>query len=912
MTGNAQSSTLMPGIANLIHRCLRCEQSGRSLGRYGLKSATTVAAVHPDEDHVTSGDLRRPPNGQVDVAPILRRGLFRLLRGVLRDVFHSSINDKGARKLNQNNSPVYLRRQRVAPANYFLSGWRTSLTNEKTTSHRLFCLKEDSAMACTGRLMVVLLCSLPAAAAQSSPPTAPPEKTVEIVPYVTVVYPDPWVVTSRTRSTLELAYPSAGEPTKRVWNPAETQRSGKPLVAANATIGIEVDSLASHADAVKRLALIASEAPESPSFLVIAGWPALERRRTAPLPSPGEGQAAVEGNATFITTAIAADTYLIRFEAVIAPGADPKLADAATSIARNVRVRPGNAQTARAEIETLSKSVAQPRTTLPPAQPRGPTPAPAPPPPGSLQPGAALVQNGLGELEVAVSNDGMHVVVAANSGFSFSDDGGQTFQSGGSIPCIFALCFGDISLAVGNSGAVYLSWVGNTVNEPGPFAPPNGATNTVSVSTDNGHTFKFAGNAVLCPSTTPLVCSAPDQPHVAADRFSLSFAGQDRVYLVWRNFSGLGLTPRIVCSIDGGLTWPEQATIDVSGDFPRVTVGPDGSVFVAYVSGSNIMLRKYTACDAGFNPQPKVVVSTFTNVACPVPGLDRCNDGNVLSSPTASVDPLNANHIYVAWATSTETGNEDIRVAESQDGGLTFPRSVRVNSAVTARRFMPWVCASNGDALVGWYDRRAATTASNDLTAYFAGMVTSGSAGLQVSADVNVSGSSDPQCASGWPCSSRSKADATSCSVQPQLAGTCSQSGNQCNYAAPNCPTGQSCNTGGGCPKYGDYNGVACMAGRLFAAWASATSPPGVAGVTGISIFASSLTLPNPTCPPGFTFCSGSCVDTASDPNNCGACGDVCRFEAPNCVGGRCTGCPLGTQSCCAGEFCRKTCPICP
>ena len=777
-------------------------------------------------------------------------------------------------------------------------------------------------MACAGGLMVLLLCSLPTAAAQSSPPTAPTEKTVEIVPYVTVVFPDPWVVTSRTRSTIELAYPFSGERAKRVLNPEKTLHSGKPLITANATIAIEVDSLASHADAVKRLGLIASEASEAPSFLVIAGWPALERRRTAPLPSPGlpssgQAQYTVEGNATFLTTAIAADTYLIRFEAVIAPGADPKLADAAASIARNIRVRPGNPQTARAELETLSKSIAQPRTTLPLTKPRGTTPSPPPPPAappqGTPQTGTALVQNGLGELEVAVSDDGMHVVVAANSGFSFSDDGGQTFQSGGSIPCIFALCFGDISLAVGNSGAIYFSWVGNTVNEPGPFAPPNGATNTVSVSSDNGHTFKFAGNAVLCPNTTPLVCSGPDQPHIAADRFSLSFAGQDRVYLVWRNFSGLGLTPRIVCSIDGGLTWPEQASIDVAGDFPRVTVGPDGSVFVAYVSGGNIMLRKYSACDAGFNSQPKVVVSTFANVACPVPGLDRCNDGNVLSSPTASVDPLDANHVYVAWATSTETGNEDIRVAESKDGGLTFPRAARVNSAVTARRFMPWACASQGNVLVGWYDRRTATTANNDLTAYFAGMVTSGASGLQVGADVNVSGNSDPQCASSWPCSARSTTDATSCSVQPQLAGTCSQSGNRCNFAAPNCPLpGETCKTGSGCPKYGDYNGVACISGRLFAAWASATSPPGVAGVTGISIFSTSLTLPTPTCPAGLTFCSGECVDTASDPLNCGGCGNICRTPKSNCVGGHCSGCPLGTQSCCAGEFCRKTCPICP
>jgi hypothetical protein len=29
-------------------------------------------------------------------------------------------------------------------------------------------------------------------------------------------------------------------------------------------------------------------------------------------------------------------------------------------------------------------------------------------------------------------------------------------------------------------------------------------------------------------------------------------------------------------------------------------------------------------------------------------------------------------------------------------------------------------------------------------------------------------------------------------------------------------------------------------------------------------------------CPPGQTDCGGTCVDLKNDPNNCGACGNVC------------------------------------
>jgi hypothetical protein len=35
------------------------------------------------------------------------------------------------------------------------------------------------------------------------------------------------------------------------------------------------------------------------------------------------------------------------------------------------------------------------------------------------------------------------------------------------------------------------------------------------------------------------------------------------------------------------------------------------------------------------------------------------------------------------------------------------------------------------------------------------------------------------------------------------------------------CPSGESCQTGGGCPKYGDYNGNVCMLGRLNTVFAS-------------------------------------------------------------------------------------------
>jgi hypothetical protein len=250
-------------------------------------------------------------------------------------------------------------------------------------------------------------------------------------------------------------------------------------------------------------------------------------------------------------------------------------------------------------------------------------------------------------------------------------------------------------------------------------------------------------------------------------------------------------------------------------DFPRVGVGSDGAVYVVYRSGSNVMLNKFSSCSSGLTQQvgfPQTV-GTFTDVTCPVSGLDRCNDGNILSSPSVTVDSTNANHVYVAFASNTASGNENIVVKDSVDGGASWPRSQVVNSSATGRRNMPWVCALGGTAFVSWYDRRVATTTNPDRTDYFLGSVFAGPAGLQAGGEENLTVNPDPECATGFPCGARSANDFTACSTTGSL--------------------------GSGCPKYGDYNGNTCSGGRVYTAWASGTAPPGLPGTSGMRVYAS-------------------------------------------------------------------------
>lgn len=82
-----------------------------------------------------------------------------------------------------------------------------------------------------------------------------------------------------------------------------------------------------------------------------------------------------------------------------------------------------------------------------------------------------------------------------------------------------------------------------------------------------------------------------------------------------------------------------------------------------------------------------------------------------------------------------------------------------------------------------------------------------------------------------------------------------------------------------------------------------------------LSAFTNCATLP-PQCQPGFTPCSGTCVNLNTDPDNCGSCGNGCSAEQ-KCAKGKCIAkCPPGTQLCCGGDLgCRKPgqCPAkCP
>ena len=97
-----------------------------------------------------------------------------------------------------------------------------------------------------------------------------------------------------------------------------------------------------------------------------------------------------------------------------------------------------------------------------------------------------------------------------------------------------------------------------------------------------------------------------------------------------------------------------------------------------------------------------------------------------------------------------------------------------MNATVTTRRFLPWLCVTQGIAWVSWYDRRFSTTAAPDRTTFFANFATQTATTLTRGTELNVAGVNDPECASGWPCSADAFSDATGCPAgTAALTGRC-------------------------------------------------------------------------------------------------------------------------------------------
>lgn len=698
------------------------------------------------------------------------------------------------------------------------------------------------------------------------------------------------------------------------------------------TTYVRIQQLPGPPDAVARLSEIAAEQAAPTKSVTIAGNSAIERQMLVTLPGPGPeitGNSAPPAPFMVVTTAIAVGSAVVRFESQLSGQAD------AATVTRFVQL---GRDFTPAAIPDLHGPV-------PPSVPmtHNTPPGPAPVAPGITAPGV-FGNSAFGELELAASDTANVVVYGSQNGPFFSTDGGQTVKTStyntvAAPPAAAFVSLGDPTVTVGSPNASFKQTIYFAQLEQAapPPAPGNNPTTAVGLyqSTDDGLTFNSAGFPVNC-SNAAAGCVVPDQEHLIADRVNraVTAAGSfDQLYLAWRNFTSATTnahTVGVACSQDGGANWTTDLTTVVATgvDFPKISVGPDGSFLVAYSISSgatySLQVQKWSSCASGFQPSPKAATVKSVTEVTDMPGLDRTPFGNY--APAFDDSDGSAQTIFVVYANEASAGNDDIHVAESRDGGTTWARDSIVSTVGTGRKFFPWICSTVGKKFVTWYDRRGGTTAAPDLTAYFRSSVfdNASASSVGIGPEINVSGVNDAQCAPGFSNGVRGAIEETGCPSLPAgfiQGGTC-----QCapgNTPPPACGGGAACDfraaapcanprdtcqpaPGAGVPKYGDYNGAACALGTLYTAWASATPPKGGA----ICIVAG---LPSPSaakCCSGF-LSGGTCAPTAAACTaNGGACGpglNACCSSGLNgqCQAGVCLpGIALYTGSSCLGPGC--------
>lgn len=309
---------------------------------------------------------------------------------------------------------------------------------------------------------------------------------------------------------------------------------------------------------------------------------------------------------------------------------------------------------------------------------------------------------GVIQSETAIAQSGNAIVVGYNdfrafycpgtphqyqvTGWAYSLDNGQTFTDGGPLPGGASLR-GDPWLATGPDGTIYLASLWNGLAN---LAVLRGTVTEEGISWSN-------------PVILPGNFGQFDKEAMAVDPYT----GQ--IYVTYTRFGGPnGLW--LYRSDDGGQTFQGAYPIrtgnqpQLQGSFP--VIGQNQEVFVAYNIGypSSSGVGFAVSYDFGETFYDVGQVGTISNFT--VPGTDRAP-----AFPQLAVDisggPFHFN-LYMVWQTQHLSGNGDVVLSKSVDGGFTWSEPIIINDdGTTGLQWHPTISIDGyGNVNVFFYDRR--------------------------------------------------------------------------------------------------------------------------------------------------------------------------------------------------------------
>ncbi len=192
-----------------------------------------------------------------------------------------------------------------------------------------------------------------------------------------------------------------------------------------------------------------------------------------------------------------------------------------------------------------------------------------------------------------------------------------------------------------------------------------------------------------------------------ADKESMASDGNGTLYVAYDDVLGATgdqgdlVDLRITHSSDRGATW--SPTVSVTGTIgnilgPVLAALPDGTVHAVWWNLALGDILTEVSHDHGITWGPDVRVN-------PVPGSAKAiNNSWIGSMPSVAMDRLG--RLYVAWA-DRATGDANVLVSRSDDGGATWLAPVRVNDGTAGDQWMPSLAVdARGVVHAAWMDGR--------------------------------------------------------------------------------------------------------------------------------------------------------------------------------------------------------------
>jgi len=327
------------------------------------------------------------------------------------------------------------------------------------------------------------------------------------------------------------------------------------------------------------------------------------------------------------------------------------------------------------------------------------------------------------EVSIAINPTNPNFIsAAANINHFFrSSDAGLTWQTS-YLTSSFGV-WGDPSVVYDELGNLYFGHLSNP-----PFPGYWIDRIVVQRSTDNGLNWNDgAGVGFLNPKNQ-------DKEWLGVDMHSPSYKGN--IYMTWTEFDNYGSSSpsdssriKFSRSTDRGLNWSNAITVsDKSGDCidedntvegAVPCVGPNGEVYVSWAGPLGLMFDKSTNAGNTWGVD-KFVATIPGGWDYAVPGIYRANGLPVTACDT-SQSPFRGN-IYINWTDQRNgTGNTDVFLSKSIDGGNTWSTVKKVNDDNTTRhQFFTWMTIDQTTGIIYFvfYDRR--NTSANLTDVYVA------------------------------------------------------------------------------------------------------------------------------------------------------------------------------------------------